>query len=58
MGATTMSEPSKTRPEVPEGKSEYLTTRQMKPNEKGFVGYETKWKEFHKEVEYQTPKTP
>ena len=53
-----MSEPSKTRPEVPAGESEYVTTRQMKPNEVGFVGYETDWKEFHKEVEYETPKAP
>ena len=26
---------------VPDGKSRFLTTRQMAPNEKGFVGYET-----------------
>jgi hypothetical protein len=30
----------------------------MKANEKGFVGYETIWEPFHKEVEYETPKTP
>jgi len=36
-----MSEQSKTRPEVPEGKARFVTTRQKKPNEKGFVGYET-----------------
>ena len=53
-----MSEPKKTRPEVPEGETEYVKTRQMKPNEKGFVGYETIWKPFQKEVEYETPKTP
>jgi len=53
-----MSEPSSTRPEVPEGKTEYMTTRQMKPNDKGFVGYQTEWKEFQKEVPYQTPKKP
>jgi len=34
------------------------TTRQKAPNEKGFVGYETDWKPFHKEVEYKTPKKP
>ena len=27
----------------------------MAPNEKGFVGYETVWKPFQKEVEYKTP---
>ncbi len=53
-----MSEPKKERPVVPEGKSEYVNTRQMKPNEKGFVGYETEWKSFQKEVKYETPKKP
>lgn len=53
-----MSEPKKERPVVPEGKSEYVKTRQMKPNEKGFVGYETEWKSFQKEVKYETPKKP
>ena len=43
---------------VPDGKSRYLTTRQMKPNEKGFVGYETVWETFQKEVKYTTPKAP
>ena len=53
-----MSEPSKERPEVSEGKTEYVTTRQMKANEKGFVGYETNWVSFQKEVEYEKPKKP
>ena len=53
-----MSEPKKERPVVPEGKSEYVNTRQMKPNEKGFIGYETEWKSFQKEVKYETPKKP
>ena len=53
-----MSAPSKERPVVPEGKTEFVTTRQMKANEKGFVGYETEWKEFQKEAEYQAPKKP
>ena len=53
-----MSEPKKTRPEVPEGKSRYLLTRQMKANEKGFVGYETVWEPRHQEAEYKTPKRP
>ena len=52
-----MSDP-KPRPKVPEGKSRYFTTRQMEPNEKGFVGYETVWEPFHKEVKYTTPKRP
>lgn len=53
-----MSEQPKTRPKVPEGKTPYVTTRQMEPNEKGFVGYETEWKQWQKEVEYTTPKKP
>ena len=53
-----MSEPSKERPQVPDGETQYVTTRQMKANEKGFVGYETEWVTFQKEVEYETPKTP
>jgi len=44
--------------EVPDGKTKYYTTRQMKPNDKGFVGYETVWVEPHKVAEYQTPKKP
>jgi len=43
---------------VPEGKTQYYTTRQMKPNEKGFVGYETIWESFQTEVKYTTPKKP
>lgn len=43
---------------VPDGKTPYYTTRQMKPNEKGFVGYETIWEEFQTEVPYETPKRP
>ena len=43
---------------VPDGKTDYYTTRQMEPNEKGFVGYETVWKEFQTEVPYETPKKP
>ncbi len=53
-----MSEPSKERPVVPAGESKYVTTRQMQANEKGFVGYETVWDTFHKEVPYETPKAP
>jgi len=53
-----MSEPSKERPVVPPGETEYVTTKQMKPTEKGFVGYETEWVPFQKEVKYETPKKP
>ena len=53
-----MSEEKKTRPEVPEGKARYVVTRQMKPDEKGFVGYETEWESFQTEVPYETPKAP
>ncbi|MEK9725207.1 MAG: hypothetical protein VW405_17225 [Rhodospirillaceae bacterium] len=53
-----MSEPAKTRPKVPDGETKYVTTRQMAANEKGFVGYETDWKPWHKEAEYTTPKKP
>jgi len=53
-----MSDAPKTRPKVPTGETEYVTTRQMEPNEKGFVGYETTWKPWQKEAEYVTPKKP
>jgi len=53
-----VSEEKKTRPQVPEGKSRYLVTRQMEANEKGFVGYETVWESFQKEIKYETPKRP
>ncbi|MBT3767061.1 MAG: hypothetical protein HOB79_04320 [Rhodospirillaceae bacterium] len=53
-----MSDQPKEKPPVPEGKSRFLTTRQKEPNEKGFVGYETTWEPFQKEVEYTTPKKP
>ena len=52
-----MSEQNPTT-KVPDGKTRFLTTRQMAPNEKGYVGYETIWESFQKEVEYQTPKRP
>jgi hypothetical protein len=45
-------------PKVPDGQARFLTTRQMPPNEKGFVGFETVWEPFHKEAEYKTPKKP
>ncbi|MCP5141912.1 MAG: hypothetical protein H6980_06135 [Gammaproteobacteria bacterium] len=53
-----MSAAPKTRPVVPEGKAQYLITRQKPANEKGYVGYETIWTSFQKEVPYQTPKRP
>ncbi|MGH1536637.1 MAG: hypothetical protein ACRBDX_01075 [Gammaproteobacteria bacterium] len=53
-----MSEQKNTRPKVPEGEARYFTTRQMEANDKGFVGYETTWQPFQKEVEYKTPKQP
>ncbi|MFP4061841.1 MAG: hypothetical protein ACLFNA_04055 [Halochromatium sp.] len=53
-----MSEQKKTRPKVPDGHSRFCLTRQMPPNEKGYVGYEVIWEQFQKEVEYQTPKKP
>jgi len=49
----------KTRPKVPEGKTDLLTTRQMAIKEGAFfVGYETIWESFQKESDYQTPKRP
>jgi len=53
-----MSEQSKTRPKIPDGKTLYLITRQNEANEKGYVGYETIWEPFQKEVKYTTPKRP
>lgn len=53
-----MSDAPKTRPKVPEGKARLVTTRQKEANEKGFVGYETTWESFQKEVPYSTPKKP
>ncbi len=53
-----MSEPKKERPVVPEGQSQYVKTRQMQANEKGFVGYETEWESFQKEKPYEPPKAP
>ena len=43
---------------VPDGITRFFTTRQMAKNEKGFVGFETIWKPFQKQVEYKTPKKP
>jgi hypothetical protein len=53
-----MSEKPKTETKVPDGQAAYVTTKQKEPNEKGFVGFETTWKSWQKEVEYTTPKRP
>ena len=53
-----MSDSNNTRPEVPDGHSRFVVTRQMKADDKGFVGYDTVWEPFQKTVEYQTPKKP
>ena len=53
-----MSEQASARPKVPEGHSRFLTTRQKEANEKGYVGYDTIWEPFQKEVKYTTPKRP
>jgi hypothetical protein len=53
-----MSEQSKSRPKVPEGKVRFHKTKQMEPNDKGFVGYETIWDSLQKETEDKTPKRP
>jgi hypothetical protein len=53
-----MSEPAKTRPQVPDGHSRFVVTRQKQPNDKGFIGYDVIWEKFQKEVPYQTPKRP
>ena len=54
-----MSEEKKPTPvKVPDGHARFVTTRQLAPNEKGFVGYETVWEPFQKEAEYKTPKKP
>lgn len=53
-----MSEQSKSRPKVPEGQARFYKTKQMEPNEKGFIGYQTIWDNLQKEVAYKTPKRP
>lgn len=53
-----MSEQPKSRPKVPEGKTRFYTTKQMEPNEKGFIGYQVIWPTLQKEIEYKTPKRP
>ena len=53
-----MSEQAKTRLKIADGKSRFLTTRQKEANDKGYIGYDTIWEPFHKEVKYETPKRP
>lgn len=53
-----MSEQKNTRPKVPEGQARFVKTHQMEANDKGYVGYQTTWESFQKEVPYQTPKQP
>lgn len=53
-----MSEQKSTRPKVPQGESRFVKTSQKEANEKGFVGYDTSWDSFQKEVPYTTPKKP
>ena len=53
-----MSEQKNTKPKVPEGEARYYKTRQKEPDDKGFIGYETIWEPFQKEIEYKTPKIP
>lgn len=53
-----MSGQTKERIKVPEGKTEFMTTRQMEANELGYIGYKTDWVDFQKEVKYTTPKRP
>ena len=48
-----------TRPKVPTGVTEYVTTTQKEIVPGQFViGYTTEWKSFQKEQPYQTPKKP
>ena len=53
-----MSDQKPPAAKVPDGVTRFVTTRQMVPNEKGFVGFETIWEPFQKEAEYKTPKKP
>lgn len=46
------------RPKVPEGKTDYYTTRQKEATDKGYVGYDILWKTLQKEAAYTIPKQP
>jgi len=60
-GDTIMSDDKKlfTRPKVPDGHAFHVATRQKEivPGQ-FFVGYETTWEPYQKEVPYTTPKKP
>ena len=53
-----MSDAPKSRPKVPDGQSRFVTTHQKEANEKGYVGYETIWEPYQKEVKFEIPKRP
>ena len=53
-----MSEKTETESKVPDGKASYVTTKQKKPSKNGFVGFETHWEPWQKEVDYSIPKQP
>ena len=53
-----MSETPKTEIKVPDGKASYVTTKQKEPSKKGFIGFETHWEPWQKEVDYTRPKKP
>ena len=53
-----MSETTKAESKVPDGKASYVTTKQKKPSKNGFVGFETHWEPWQKEVDYTRPKQP
>jgi hypothetical protein len=54
-----MSEEKPKQPpaKVPDGRARFFTTRQMPPNAKGFVGFETVWEPFRR-TEYRRQKKP
>jgi hypothetical protein len=53
-----MSDVPKTDSKVPDGIASYVTTKQKEPSENGFVGFETHWEPWQKEVKYTRPKQP
>ena len=53
-----MSDTPKTETKVPDGKASYVTTKQKEPSKNGFIGFETHWEPWQKEVKYKRPKKP
>ncbi|MEJ2393083.1 MAG: hypothetical protein P8019_17050 [Gammaproteobacteria bacterium] len=53
-----MSEKKQDKPKTPDGHTRYLMTRQKGPTDKGFVGFDTIWEPWQKEVKYTIPKKP